>query len=65
MAPPPVLHRYFVSYAHAGGFGCTDLSLTKPIRGMSDIEVVSRLIGERVGGTTPIVLFFALLDRSE
>jgi len=64
MAPPPVQHRYFVSFAHARGFGCSEISLTKPIRSITDIQGVSDLLKPQAVGT-PIVMYFALLGTSE
>ena len=43
-------HRYFVSYAMQSGFGCTEVSLPLPIRGIADIKAISDMLAKQVGG---------------
>lgn len=64
MPQSDVPHRYFVSFADATGFGCSEISLTKPIRSLADIQVVSDLLKTQATGS-PIVLYFAPLGTSE
>ena len=42
-------YRYFISYAHPTGLGRTEVSLRRPMRSLSDVEVVERLLRSRSG----------------
>lgn len=42
-------HRYFVSYAHPSGFGCTEIALRLPVRSLKDIEVLRDAVAKGTG----------------
>ncbi|MGA3524120.1 hypothetical protein [Melissospora conviva] len=59
--PKPRKYRYYVSYAHAHGFGGIEVTLDQPINGMKDIKYVQRLAAREV--VQPIVITWQQFDR--
>lgn len=43
------MHKYFVSYAHNGGFGRCEVTTPQPIASSADIAEVERIIVEGNG----------------
>ena len=48
--------RYFVSYAHNGGFGACEIKLRYPVRSMKDIDVLANVVKQAVPGLDDVVI---------
>lgn len=47
---PEHMIRYFVSYSHGNGYGCTELRANRPIKSFADIQRLCEVIGEKFNG---------------
>jgi hypothetical protein len=56
---PITFHVYFVSFAHANGFGNLEISMRAPITGIADVKAIAEFL--RARATDPVVLYYNLL----
>jgi hypothetical protein len=58
-------NRYLVGYMNRfGGFGAAEISLTYPVRGMPDVQVLTDLLATQVGVDEPVVISFSRFEEA-